>query len=150
MITGVHHTCLIVSDIEESTGFLKEVLGARLLFSDEASGDSFSRGVGVENATAKLAIFKVGSATVELIEYLNPRSKPEGLRTCDIGTFHLAFEVDDIDKTMEELEKKSIKFNSPANVPGGEFEGWRWVYFTGPDGHQFELVESPNPKDPLR
>jgi len=150
MITGVHHVGVIVSDLEKALEFYTDVLGGKLLFRDEAGPEYLEKGVGIKNASAKMAVLKVGPATLELIEYLNPRTKAEGLRPCDVGTFHLAFEVDDIDKTMEELKKRGIKFTSAPNVvEGGEFKGWVWAYFKDPDGHQLEVVENRELKYPL-
>ena len=92
---------------------------------------------------------KMGAATLELIEYINPKAKAEGLKPCSVGTFHLSLEVDDIYKTIEELQKKGVEFTSAPNISGGEFEGWVWAYFKDPDGHQLELVENRVLKHPL-
>lgn len=149
MITGIHHLGVIVSDIEKALNFYSDVLGGKVIFKEEAGPDYLEKGVGIKGAHAKMVVMKVGSATLELIEYTNPRTRAEGLRSCDAGTFHLSFQVDDINKTMEQLRKKGVKFFSEPNVSGGEFEGWVWVYFKDPDDHQLELVENRKLKHPL-
>jgi hypothetical protein len=43
---------------------------------------------------------------------------------------------------MDRLKKKGVKFNAGPNmITEGEKKGFIWVYFNGPDGHQFELLE---------
>jgi len=149
MITGVHHVGIIVSNLEKALEFYGDILGAKLLFREEAGPDYLEKGVGIKDASAKMAVIKVGPGTLELIEYINPRTEAEGLRPCDVGTFHLALGVDDIDKTVEELQKRGVEFTSAPNISGGEFEGWVWAYFKDPDGHQLEVVENRELKYPL-
>jgi catechol 2,3-dioxygenase-like lactoylglutathione lyase family enzyme len=149
MISGIHHVGVIVNDVEIALNFYRDVLGGKVIFQELAGPDYLEKGTGIKDAHAKMVVMKVGSATLELIEYTNPRTKAEGLRPCDAGTFHLSFEVDDINKTMEQLQEKGVKFSSEPNISGGEFEGWVWVYFKDPDGHQLELVENRELKHPL-
>jgi len=41
-----------------------------------------------------------------------------------------------------ELEAKGVRFYSDVNaVDEGVLAGWRWVYFSDPDGNALELVE---------
>ena len=149
MITGIHHVGVIVSDMEKALEFYRDILGAKLLFREKAGPDYLEEGTGIKDACAKMVVIKIGSATLELIEYINPKTKAERLKPCSIGTFHLSLEVDDIYKAIEELQKKGVEFTSVPNISGGEFEGWVWAYFKDPDGHQLELVENRDLKYPL-
>jgi hypothetical protein len=50
--------------------------------------------------------------------------------------------VDDIEAEKAALEAKGIEFFSSVNVVDeGVLAGWRWVYFSDPDGYPLELVE---------
>jgi catechol 2,3-dioxygenase-like lactoylglutathione lyase family enzyme len=78
-----------------------------------------------------------------LLEYKSPPSETtRPLDSNSIGASHVAFAVDDIEATKAELEAKGIEFFSPVNiVDEGVLAGWRWVYFSDPDGYPLELVE---------
>jgi hypothetical protein len=50
--------------------------------------------------------------------------------------------VDDIEARKAELEGKGVEFYSDVNVVDeGPLAGWRWCYFSDPDGLALELVE---------
>ena len=154
MITGVHHRGITVSDLDRSIDFYHGVLG--LDFVTEPSpvfaGDELSQGVGVPNASLKLVLMRAGDATVELLQYCTPDSpidKP--LPQNSLGAQHVAFLVDDIEATVQELEAKGVQFFSPVNVVDeGLLAGWRWVYFADPDGITVELVEVAYTRDEER
>jgi len=55
----------------------------------------------------------------------------------------VAFQVGDIRAAKAELEAEGIEFYSDINVvDDGVLAGWRWVYFSDPDGYPLELVET--------
>lgn len=55
-----------------------------------------------------------------------------------IGYNHLSLEVEDIQKAVEELQKKGIMPKSPINLgPDHTYQCW----FEDPDGNQIELME---------
>jgi catechol 2,3-dioxygenase-like lactoylglutathione lyase family enzyme len=151
MLTGIHHVGIICDDIERSKRFYTEVVGGKLLYDAGTSPPGHLDGrVKVPGAIAKKAVVKVGKATLELVEYVTPKIKPQGLSAAGIGTLHLALEVDDIDAEVERLKTKGVEFNSPPTViEDGPDKGWVWCYFNGPDGCQLELVENRNLKVPL-
>ena len=56
------------------------------------------------------------------------------------GLVHMAFEVDDVDQTYEELKAKGVEFFiTPRNA--GDI---RLAFFKDPDGNQLELFRSPS------
>jgi catechol 2,3-dioxygenase-like lactoylglutathione lyase family enzyme len=145
MITGVHHKGITVSNLERSIDFYHDVLGLEFVTEPSLvfSGDELSRGLGVPGATLRLVMLKAGDASVELLEYCTPPSPVETpLPQNALGAQHVAFLVDDINAAMKELEAKGVEFYSPVNVvDDGLLAGWRWVYFSDPDGITLELVE---------
>jgi catechol 2,3-dioxygenase-like lactoylglutathione lyase family enzyme len=78
---------------------------------------------------------------LELIEYTNPTSErdPDMGKANQLGFRHIAFEVVDIDKIVQELKDKGIKFiSSILTYPK---TGKRLVYFWGPDEILLELAQ---------
>jgi catechol 2,3-dioxygenase-like lactoylglutathione lyase family enzyme len=109
-----------------------------------ASGEDLSRALGVPDAVLQLAIFKVGEGSLELLEYGGGSSS--GLSTPapldSVGAAHLAFLVDDIETTAEILRARGVRFLSEIQVvESGPLAGWRWVYFTDPDGITLEIIQ---------
>ena len=80
---------------------------------------------------------------MELLQYLSPASPSEHpMPPNTLGAMHLAFDVDDIQAKVKELEAKGVKFLTPPNVvTEGDLKGWNWVYFKDPDGITLELIE---------
>jgi catechol 2,3-dioxygenase-like lactoylglutathione lyase family enzyme len=144
-ITGVHHTGIIVKNLDRSIYFYHDLLG--LQFQNEPSpwftGDDLARGVGVPGASLRQVCLTAGDAVVELIEYGNrPADNDEPIQQNYLGAMHVALRVDDAAATRADLVSRGIEFLSDVNVVDeGVLAGWRWVYLHDPDGITVELVE---------
>ena len=145
-LKAVHHVGLVVRDLDRSSYFYHDVLG--LPFANEPtpwfSGPHLEKGVGVPGAILRQTSLWVGPAsTMELIEYGNrPEESNEPIPNNYLGAAHVCFKVDDIRATKAELERKGVEFYSDVNVVDeGPQAGWRWCYFSDPDGLAIELVE---------
>ena len=95
-------------------------------------------------ATLRQVCLWVGeNSTMELIEYGNrPESSTAPVPNNFLGAAHVCFRVDDVRATKAELEGKGVEFYTDVNVvDSGPLAGWRWVYFSDPDGLALELVE---------
>lgn len=146
MLKSVHHTGLIVRDLDRSIYFYHDLLG--LDFANEPTGwfegPDLERGVGVPGAKLRQVCFWVGEVTtLELIEYANrPETSTRPAPNNHLGAAHVCFRVDDVFAAKAELESKGVSFYSDVNVVDeGPLEGWRWVYFSDPDGLALELVQ---------
>ena len=145
MIQGIHHTCITVSDLEQSIAFYRDLLGLELVMTEESerSGDDRSKALGVPKATVKLAILRTGDAQVELIEYVTAPGRPYDRNNNDAGAMHIAFRVEDIDAVYQRLLDHGVRFTAPpATIPAGPMAGWRWTYFLDPDGVPLEIVQT--------
>jgi catechol 2,3-dioxygenase-like lactoylglutathione lyase family enzyme len=142
----IHHVGLVVKDLDRSIYFYHDLLG--LPFANEPtpwfSGPDLAKGVGVPEAKLRQVTFWVGeNSTVELIEYANrPASSTAAVPNNYLGAAHVCFKVADVRATKKELESRGVSFYSDVNVvDSGPLAGWRWVYFSDPDGLALELVE---------
>lgn len=145
-IRSVHHTAIIVKNLDRSLYFYHDVLG--LPMSQEPSGwmegDALARGTGVPGARLRNALLRIGSdATLELLEYANrPDDNDTPIQQNYLGAMHIALRVDDIVAKKAELEAQGVEFMADVNAfDEGALAGWRWVYFRDPDGISLELVE---------
>ncbi|MFC1938567.1 VOC family protein [Chloroflexota bacterium] len=149
MITGVHHFSFSVSDINKTVEFFTKVLGMTIQSRGRNKSDTLGTklfgtkwGYTQKSADLEVAVIKVGDSSVEFIEYKDPKPQPYHKNPSIAGSAHLAFEVDDIEKTREKLEAAGIEFHAPIDSykESGEVT-WKWCYFRGPDGLILELVE---------
>ncbi len=144
-ISGVHHTGIIVKDLDRSMAFYHDLLGLEIETAPSPwfTGDELATGVGVPGASLRQVCLTTGDGVVELIEYGNrPADNNEPIAQNYLGAMHVALRVDDIAATKNDLEAKGVEFLSDINVvDDGVLAGWRWVYLHDPDGITVELVE---------
>jgi glyoxylase I family protein len=147
-LQAVHHTGLIVRDLDRSIYFYHDLLG--LDFYNEPTpwfeGPELEIGVGVPGAKLRQVTFWVGpehKSTLELLEYANrPATNTKPVPNNYMGAAHVCFRVTDVRAKKAELEALGVQFYSDVNVVDeGPLAGWRWVYFSDPDGLALELVE---------
>lgn len=144
MITGLDHINIVVSNLEQAKDFFR-MLGFTEGDSSALQGEWISAVVGLPEVEAiyQAMHFPGSPVQVELIEYRNPPSSaaPGPEQANRIGYRHLAFSVDDLEKTMEELAGRHVRFLSQMQVYARR--GKKLVYFYGPDGILLELSEYP-------
>ena len=144
-VIGVHHTGIIVRNLDRSIYFYHDLLGLAIQSEPSPwfSGPELAEGVGVPDASLRQVNLTTGDGVLELLEYGN---RPDGDDTVPpqnrLGSSHVGLRVDDIAATVSDLEGKGVVFLSPPNVVDeGTLAGWRWNYFLDPDGYTIELVE---------
>ena len=125
MIKKLLHTRMRVNDMEETLRFYRDILGLEV-----AERKRSPRG-------SDLAFLKIPNSE-ELIELCSfPASGkvqvPEDL-------VHLAFEVDNLDKTMAYLKEKGIPI---TDGPTTTSSGSRFCFIDAPDKYEIELIERP-------
>ncbi|MHB1165841.1 MAG: VOC family protein [Candidatus Nanopelagicales bacterium] len=145
-LQAVHHVGLVVKDLDRSIYFYHDILGLPLAneVTPWFSGPELEKGVGVPGATLRQTSLWVGEhSTMELIEYGNrPADNTTHIPNNYLGAAHVCFKVEDIHAKKAELEGKGVVFYSDVNVVDeGPLAGWRWCYFSDPDGLALELVE---------
>jgi lactoylglutathione lyase len=119
------HTRMRVSDIDETIKFYTEVLGL-----DVVERKTSPRG-------SHLAFLKVPNSE-ELIELCS--FPPSGPVKVQEDLVHLAFEVENLDGTIQALTAKGIKI---TDGPTRTSSGSRFIFIDAPDGYEVELIERP-------
>lgn len=122
----IHHIAIIASDYKRSKEFYTEVLGLAIVKETyRAARDSYKLDLGLN-----------GEYIIELFSFPRPPkrvSRPEAA-----GLRHLAFEVDNIEKSIEELESKGV---CCERIRIDEITGKRFTFFSDPDGLPLEFYE---------
>ena len=124
-LNKIHHIAIIASNYEVSKKFYTESLGLEVI------REVYRK----ERDSYKLDL-KLGDSEIELFSFPNAPVRPSypearGLR-------HLAFEVDNIDEAIAELNLHGIECE-PIRID--EFTGKRFTFFEDPDKLPLELYE---------
>ena len=142
MITGMNHTGFVVNDLESAVRFYTKVVGLHVTVTRERTGTPIEQVLGYEECHIKIALLGTDNNghLLELIEYIQPPSanRPTEERSV-LGGSHLAFNVDDINKTYQDLISRGArKLNPPTEITPGRIA----CYLQDPDGNWLELIES--------
>jgi catechol 2,3-dioxygenase-like lactoylglutathione lyase family enzyme len=128
---------LTVADLESSVGFYEELgfsVERRLVFDDPGAETV----TGVPGASLEMAFLALEDFTLELIEYTTPAGKKRTRAINDIGSTHICFRVNDIERIHAELSARQSPFVAP---PHHHTSGASMAYFSDPDGNLLELLE---------
>jgi glyoxylase I family protein len=125
-ITQVHHIAIICSDYARSKAFYSEVLGFDILQEVyRETRDSY-----------KLDLALNGQYIIELFSFPNPPARPSRPEAC--GMRHLAFQVEDLDRVVQEIKAQNLPIE-PIRVD--EFTGKRFTFMADPDDLPIEFYE---------
>ena len=125
-LNKVHHIAIICSDYQRSLDFYTHVLGLRVLVEHYRE----------ERQSYKTDLALGDDYIIELFSFPSPPSRltrPEAA-----GLRHLAFEVDNIDESVRELDALGINHET---VRTDEYTSKRFLFFQDPDGLPIELYE---------
>ena len=140
MIKDVRHVGIVVSDMEKSLKFYRDLLGLKIKSLVNEEGEFLDNMLAHENVKNKVAklVSEQGNALVELIDSSSYGNKKDR-DFFTIGASHFALTVDDLEKTYDYLVKSGVKFTAP---PQQTPDGFAKVTFCeDPDGTPIELVE---------
>jgi len=143
MILNTNHTSFTVSDVERSVAFYRDLLGFTLLSLAERPPEFAGPATGIPGAHLKVAYLAApGGHRLELIQYLNPPGVKLDTRTNNVGSAHLALDVDDLRRVYGELRAKGVRFRGePIEIPSGPNRGNLMVYMLDPDDFTLELIQ---------
>ena len=122
------HTRYRVNDLEKTVAFYREVLGLV-----ETSRHKSPRG-------SELVFLKAPETEEEIELCCYPASGPVQVPP---DLTHLAFEVDDLDAFVRELQKKGVKLSDgPTKSSGIVF-----AFLDAPEGYEIELIQRTRKND---
>lgn len=136
---GIAHSSVVVSDMERSLVFYRDVLQLAVTDDHEIFGDFLTSVTGIEGARIRVVLLSAGDrvARVELLEYLQPRSTGVAPEPPETGASHVALYVADIHAAYRRLIDADV-----IAVAEPQSDGAHWalnVY--DPDGIRVELLQ---------
>jgi glyoxylase I family protein len=125
-VNKIHHVAIICSDYNKSKDFYVNILGLKII------EETYRK----ERNSYKLDLAVGEFGQIELFSFNNSPERPSypearGLR-------HLAFEVNDIEISVKELEGKGIAVES---IRIDDVTGKKFTFFSDPDKLPLELYE---------
>lgn len=143
----IDHLNIVVADLERAAAFYETVFGFTRGFSATLHGDWIEKVSRLEGAHANCLFLHApaGETRIELIRYDSPvgASFPENSKANTAGLRHIAFEVDDIDATLQKVRELGIEpISEPVEVPFkvGNLGVKRLAYFHDYDGTLLEAA----------
>lgn len=124
-VRGLDHVSVTVADLDRSLEFYRDLLGLRVREAGEEEGGQMATIVGFPGVRFRYADVELGGGRIlELLQYLEPAGTPIAQRTCDPGSGHIAFLVDDIDEIYAELIGAGVTVRSaPVMIEGQDDSG---------------------------
>jgi len=142
MVKAIRHFGIVVSDMERSLQFYRDLLGLKVEKTAEESGEYIDNMLSLPNVrvtTVKLSA-ESGSTLVELLNFKSYSQKRPGKRQVySLGPSHIAFTVDDLDALYRRLSQAGIYFNAPPQLSPDDYA--KVTFCHDPDGNLVELVE---------
>jgi catechol 2,3-dioxygenase-like lactoylglutathione lyase family enzyme len=150
-IRGHDHTGITVPDMAEAVAFFETILGCQKALSfgpfrdDEGTFMQDVLGVDPRAVIEEITLVRCGiGSNIELFKYTAPDQKDATPRNSDIGGYHIAFYVDDVQAAKDFLEANGVKTRmGPIPVTEGPASGQTILYFNAPWGLQLEAISYP-------
>ena len=140
-VTNIRHTGIVVSSMETSLPFYRDLLGLEVWWNQVEEGSMVEAVTGVPGARIHTVKLKApDGVSIELLQYLNtPKPVPALNASNNVGCNHIALQVKDLDGLHRKAVAQGIRFNSaPMMAAGGKA---KVTYCRDPEGVVLELVE---------
>ncbi len=137
----MNHMSFTVSNLEKSIDFYQNVLGLKLVDVDYREKSFSEQVTGIKGAHLKIAYLETSNCAVELIQYLSPEGCKLDARSCNVGSAHVCFFVENFNEMVDKLRKKKVVFAGvPSIVSAGPNKGRGVLYFEDPDSNTIEFI----------
>jgi catechol 2,3-dioxygenase-like lactoylglutathione lyase family enzyme len=171
-LRGHDHTGVTVPDMAQAVDFFVNVVGCQKAMSfgpfrdDEGTFMQDALNVNPRAVIEEIVQIRCGyGSNIELFHYSAPDQEDMTPKNSDIGGYHIALYVDDVQTAKDYLDAKGVKtFLGPIPVEEGPAAGQTILYFVAPWGLQLEAIAYPqgmayekdasvilwSPKDPAK
>ena len=148
----IDHVAIMVSDLEASMRFYRDLLGLEVVSPEEHNDGPISEMVAMPKVHMREYRMRAPGGvnghtksrehgfTFDLIQWINPESPTGRYLVHHVPSAHICFGVEDVPATYERLKAAGVEFISPPVRFSGEGE-WHVLFFYDPDGNLLELNE---------
>lgn len=148
MPVTVNHTGITVFDLDRSEAMFRELFGFESFSRASRDPAIISRVTGVPGAEVEIVYMRNGPVAIELLCYSAPGDREDYRpRPCDLGSLHMALNVEDMDAAMEKALAWPLEIvGEEVVIDAGPNTGSRIVYMRNPeDGLILEMIQKPKP-----
>lgn len=143
MISGIHHTGIVVRDLVMMQNFYCEAFGMKVVGKIESVAPPTGNHTGIPNSKRTLVFLgRPGEKhMIELVYYIDPPAAEGHLGKHQFGASHLCFSVDDLQAEFVRLQKLGVRFETEpkfSDTPAGRLGV---IYARDPEGNWLELIE---------
>ncbi|MDR1984768.1 MAG: methylmalonyl-CoA epimerase [Prevotellaceae bacterium] len=132
-ISNIEHLGIAVKSLEQAISYYEEILGLKCYAIEE-----------VADQKVKTAFFKVGQTKIELLEPTSPESTiAKFIEKRGEGVHHIAFAVDNVQKSLDEMAEKGVQLIDKAPRGGAEGLEIAFLHPKSTIGVLTELCQSP-------
>ena len=150
MIKSINHMSFTVSNLDISVPFYRDILGLKLMNIADRDPSFSEKVTGIASAYLKIAYLKAPNCAVELIQYISPKGKKIDTSTCNVGSAHVCFHIDNFMSFIDQLKKHRVNIvNDPQIIPGGPNKGRYVVYTEDPDSNTVEFISTDRNEEKL-
>jgi methylmalonyl-CoA/ethylmalonyl-CoA epimerase len=133
MVKRIDHIAIAVTDIDDVARFYTDTLKLDLSGVEVVTGQK-----------AKVGFLKIGESNIELVQPASDDSPlVKFLETRGPGIHHICFEVEDIQKEVEELKKQGVRMIDETPRPGAHNTRVAFIHPKSSGGVLIELNELP-------
>lgn len=143
MITGIHHSGIVVRDIAASANFYSTVLGLQIVGQIESHAPPTGNHTGIANSKRRLIFLghPGDKHLLELVHYVDPVATEGHLGKHQLGATHLCFTVDDLQSEYDRLTKLGVEFETEPKFTDTSIGRIGVIYAKDPEGNWLELIE---------
>jgi len=141
LIKEIRHIGIVVSNMDNSLKFYRDLLGLKIEKNLDESGQYIDNMLALKNVkvnTVKMSANN-GTTLIELLEFKSHTTKNINKKIYEVGPSHIAFTVKNLDDTYDFLKKRGVKFNAPPQISPDRYAKVTFCY--DPDDTPIELVE---------
>ncbi|MEZ5934410.1 MAG: VOC family protein [Alphaproteobacteria bacterium] len=144
-VYGFNHTAFVVSDLDRTIGFFRELLGFELTSRAPRDGRAIESMTGLAGVDIEIAYLRGLGHWVELIRYKAPADRGGPLpRVYQDGAGHIALDVDDAKAAAEAAGAYGLEpVGDIVTIDQGPNRGRKVVYLQSEDGLSVEFIETP-------
>lgn len=146
MTITVNHTGITVKDLDRSEAMFRDLFGFETFNRAPRDPAIIEAVTEVQGATVEIVYMRNGPVKIELLCYATPLDRQDFRpRPCDLGSLHMAMNVDDIDAMMAKALAWPMEIvGQDVRIDAGPHTGSRIVYMRTPEeGLIIELIQKP-------
>ncbi|MGI9508177.1 MAG: VOC family protein [Geminicoccaceae bacterium] len=142
-VLGFNHTAFVVSDLDRTIGFFRDLLGFELTSRAPRDKKAIQDMTGLAGADIEVAYLHGLDHWIELIRYKTPAARGSGLpRIYQDGAGHVAFNVADAKAAVDAAGAYGLTpVGEIITIDQGPNAGRKVVYLQSEDGLSVEFIQ---------